>query len=171
MTVNISYLHPQYWRLYLLTLVLGIGGSFQYGMQISVITFPAEVAWKQHHKHVWVTHPLSKNVLLYCWVTLESGLLRHEWWTLTFLQHVQRFVNHTWTLRYGAPLSDSNSKLLWSFVLAVLSLGGWAGAIHGGRLPVVYGRWVNDPHTHVHTNTHTHTRTHIHTQFHFHIGC
>lgn len=44
MTVNISYLHPQYWRLYLLTLVLGIGGSFQYGMQISVITFPAEVA-------------------------------------------------------------------------------------------------------------------------------
>ncbi|XP_056885962.1 solute carrier family 2, facilitated glucose transporter member 11 isoform X1 [Takifugu flavidus] len=86
----------KYWRLYLLTLVLGIGGSFQYGIQISIITFPAE--------------------------------------------HVQRFVNHTWTLRYGAPLSDSNSKLVWSFVLAVLSLGGWAGAIHGGRLPVVYGR-------------------------------
>ena len=37
---------PQYWRLYLLTLVLGVGGSFQYGIHISVITFPAKVAWK-----------------------------------------------------------------------------------------------------------------------------
>lgn len=33
----------QYWRLYLLTLVLGIGGSFQFGMQISVIASPAVV--------------------------------------------------------------------------------------------------------------------------------
>ncbi|KAM3877709.1 solute carrier family 2, facilitated glucose transporter member 11-like [Diretmus argenteus] len=32
----------QYWRLYLLTLVLGIGGSFQYGMQVSIIASPAE---------------------------------------------------------------------------------------------------------------------------------
>lgn len=33
----------QYWRLYLLTLVLGIGGSFQFGMQVSVIASPAVV--------------------------------------------------------------------------------------------------------------------------------
>nr|XP_054591869.1 solute carrier family 2, facilitated glucose transporter member 11-like [Nothobranchius furzeri] len=32
----------QYWRLYLLALVLGIGGSFQYGIQVSVISSPAE---------------------------------------------------------------------------------------------------------------------------------
>ncbi|XP_020337833.1 solute carrier family 2, facilitated glucose transporter member 11 isoform X3 [Oncorhynchus kisutch] len=32
----------QYWRLYLLTLVLGIGGSFQYGMQVSIMSSPAE---------------------------------------------------------------------------------------------------------------------------------
>lgn len=51
---------PQYWRLYLLTLVLGVGGSFQYGMHISVITFPAEVVWEEH--------PFN------C-VTLNSGIL------------------------------------------------------------------------------------------------
>ncbi|KAJ8379848.1 hypothetical protein SKAU_G00006260 [Synaphobranchus kaupii] len=31
-----------YWRLYLLTLVLGIGGTFQYGVQISILASPAE---------------------------------------------------------------------------------------------------------------------------------
>ncbi|CAG06930.1 unnamed protein product, partial [Tetraodon nigroviridis] len=83
-------------RLYLLTLVLGVGGSFQYGIHISVITFPAE--------------------------------------------YIQRFVNHTWMQRYNAPLSDSNIQLIWSFILAVLSVGGWIGAMHSGRIPVVYGR-------------------------------
>lgn len=74
-------------------------------------------------------------------------------WPLTFLQHIQRFVNHTWMQRYEVPLSDSSSQLIWSFILAVLSLGGWAGTIHGGRLPVVYGRWGNGPNTHTHTHT------------------
>ncbi|CAB1354004.1 unnamed protein product [Coregonus sp. 'balchen'] len=32
----------RYWRLYLLTLVLGIGGSFQLGMQVSIMASPAE---------------------------------------------------------------------------------------------------------------------------------
>ncbi|XP_023136077.1 solute carrier family 2, facilitated glucose transporter member 11-like [Amphiprion ocellaris] len=86
----------QYWRLYLLTLVLGIGGSFQYGIQVSLIASPAV--------------------------------------------HVQSFVNHTWMLRYGAPLDDSTNQLIWSFIVAVLSLGAWAGAIHSGSLPVRYGR-------------------------------
>ncbi|XP_029906572.1 solute carrier family 2, facilitated glucose transporter member 11-like [Myripristis murdjan] len=86
----------QYWRLYLLTLVLGIGGSFQYGIQVSIIASPAE--------------------------------------------HVQKFVNQTWMERYGVPASDSNIQLIWSFIVAVLSLGAWAGAIHAGTLPVTYGR-------------------------------
>uniref|UniRef100_A0A3Q4C0Q1 Solute carrier family 2, facilitated glucose transporter member 5 n=1 Tax=Mola mola TaxID=94237 RepID=A0A3Q4C0Q1_MOLML len=86
----------QYWRLYLLSLVLGIGGSFQYGIQVSVIASPAV--------------------------------------------HIQSFVNHTWMLRYGAPVSDSTNHLIWSFILAVLSLGAWAGAVHSGSLPVTYGR-------------------------------
>ncbi|XP_076599487.1 solute carrier family 2, facilitated glucose transporter member 11-like [Chaetodon auriga] len=87
---------PRYWRLYLLTLVLGIGGSFQYGFQVSVIASPAV--------------------------------------------HVQSFVNHTWMLRYGAPVADSTNQLIWSFIVAVLSLGSWAGAVHSGSLPVTYGR-------------------------------
>ncbi|XP_049441471.1 solute carrier family 2, facilitated glucose transporter member 11-like [Epinephelus fuscoguttatus] len=86
----------QYWRLYLLSLVLGIGGSFQYGIQVSVIASPAV--------------------------------------------HVQSFVNDTWLSRYGAPVDDSTSQLIWSFIVAVLSLGAWAGAIHSGSLPVTYGR-------------------------------
>ncbi|XP_044206104.1 solute carrier family 2, facilitated glucose transporter member 11-like [Thunnus albacares] len=86
----------QYWRLYLLMLVLGIGGSFQYGIQVSVIASPAV--------------------------------------------HVQNFVNHTWMLRYGDPVDESTNQLIWSFIVAVLSLGAWIGAIHSGSLPVTYGR-------------------------------
>ncbi|XP_061584501.1 solute carrier family 2, facilitated glucose transporter member 11-like [Cololabis saira] len=86
----------QYWRLYLLSLVLGIGGSFQYGIQVSVVASPAE--------------------------------------------HVQSFVNYTWMLRYGTPVEEYANQLIWSFIVAVLSLGAWAGAIHSGSLPVTYGR-------------------------------
>lgn len=59
---------PQYWRLYLLTLVLGVGGSFQYGLHISVITFPAEVVWEEPcdtqirvsvNKKIWITELLT----------------------------------------------------------------------------------------------------------------
>ncbi|XP_071383050.1 solute carrier family 2, facilitated glucose transporter member 11-like [Centroberyx affinis] len=86
----------QYWRLYLLTLVLGIGGSFQYGIQVSVIASPAE--------------------------------------------HVQSFVNQTWLQRYEVPVEDSTNLLIWSFIVAIFSLGAWAGAIHSGSLPVTHGR-------------------------------
>ncbi|XP_017263664.1 solute carrier family 2, facilitated glucose transporter member 11-like [Kryptolebias marmoratus] len=86
----------QHWRLYLLALVLGIGGSFQYGIQVSVIASPAK--------------------------------------------HIQSFVNSTWMLRYGAPVAESTNQLIWSFIVAVLSLGAWAGAIHSGSLPVIHGR-------------------------------
>lgn len=86
----------KYWRLYLLTVVLGIGGSFQYGIQVSVIASPAV--------------------------------------------HIQSFVNYTWMWRYGGSLEESSSQLIWSFIVAVLSLGAWAGAIHSGSLPVKYGR-------------------------------
>uniref|UniRef100_A0A8C2ZLU0 Major facilitator superfamily (MFS) profile domain-containing protein n=1 Tax=Cyclopterus lumpus TaxID=8103 RepID=A0A8C2ZLU0_CYCLU len=86
----------QYWRLYLLSLVLGIGGSFQYGIQVSVIASPAV--------------------------------------------HVQSFVNHRWLLRYRAPVDDATNQLIWSFIVSVLSLGAWAGAVHSGSLPVTYGR-------------------------------
>ncbi|XP_010744650.2 solute carrier family 2, facilitated glucose transporter member 11 [Larimichthys crocea] len=86
----------QYWRLYLLSLVLGIGGSFQYGIQVSVIASPAV--------------------------------------------DIQSFVNHTWMFRYGAPADGYTNQLIWSFIVAVFSLGAWAGAIHSGSLPVTYGR-------------------------------
>ncbi|XP_059186304.1 solute carrier family 2, facilitated glucose transporter member 11-like [Centropristis striata] len=86
----------QYWRLYLLSLVLGIGGSFQYGIQVSVIASPAE--------------------------------------------HIKSFVNQTRLLRSGVPVDKSTNQLIWSFIVAVLSLGAWAGAIHSGSLPVTYGR-------------------------------
>ncbi|XP_037535712.1 solute carrier family 2, facilitated glucose transporter member 11-like [Nematolebias whitei] len=86
----------QYWRLYLLMLVLGIGGSFQYGIQLSLIVSPAE--------------------------------------------HIQSFVNFTWILRYGTPVAESTNQLIWSFIVALMSLGAWAGAIHSGSLPVTYGR-------------------------------
>ncbi|XP_053723771.1 solute carrier family 2, facilitated glucose transporter member 11-like [Synchiropus splendidus] len=86
----------QYWRLYLLSIVLGIGGSFQYGLQVSVIASPEE--------------------------------------------YVRNFINRTWLRRNDRPVDEATSQLLWSFIVAVLSLGAWAGAIHSGSLPVKYGR-------------------------------
>ncbi|KAK7916592.1 hypothetical protein WMY93_012353 [Mugilogobius chulae] len=86
----------KYWRLYLLSVVLGIGGSLQYGIQVSVIAAPAV--------------------------------------------HIQRFVNYTWMWRYGSPVEESSNQIIWSFIVAVLSLGAWAGAVHSGSLPVKYGR-------------------------------
>lgn len=58
----------------------------------------------------------------------------------TFPQHIQSFVNCTWMLRYGVPVDESTNKLIWSFIVALMSLGAWAGAIHSGSLPVTYGR-------------------------------
>ncbi|XP_063330477.1 solute carrier family 2, facilitated glucose transporter member 11-like [Pelmatolapia mariae] len=86
----------QHWRLYLLSLVLGIGGCFQYGIQVSLIASPAV--------------------------------------------HIQSFVNYTWMMRYNTPVHESTNQLIWSFIVAVLSLGCWAGAVHSGSLPVTYGR-------------------------------
>ncbi|XP_021177257.2 solute carrier family 2, facilitated glucose transporter member 11 [Fundulus heteroclitus] len=86
----------KHWRLYLMSVVLGIGGSFQYGIQVSFIASPAV--------------------------------------------HVRSFVNYTWMLRYGSPVDESANQLIWSFIVAVLSLGAWAGAVHSGSLPVTYGR-------------------------------
>ncbi|KAG9354563.1 hypothetical protein JZ751_001276 [Albula glossodonta] len=50
------------------------------------------------------------------------------------------FVNTTWLGRYEVPVEESTKMLIWSFIVSVFSLGAWLGAIHGGRLPVVYGR-------------------------------
>ncbi|XP_042081759.1 solute carrier family 2, facilitated glucose transporter member 11-like, partial [Haplochromis burtoni] len=86
----------QYWRLYLLSLVLGIEGCFQYGIQLSLVASP-EV-------------------------------------------HIQSFVNYTWMVRYKTPIDKSTNQLIWSFFVAVLSVGCWAGAVHSGSLPVTYGR-------------------------------
>ncbi|XP_058486789.1 solute carrier family 2, facilitated glucose transporter member 11-like isoform X3 [Solea solea] len=43
-------------------------------------------------------------------------------------------------LRYQVPVEESANKLIWTFIVAVLSLGAWTGAIHSGSLPVTYGR-------------------------------
>ncbi|XP_051931443.1 solute carrier family 2, facilitated glucose transporter member 9-like isoform X3 [Hippocampus zosterae] len=88
----------QYWRLYLMAVVLGIGGSFQYGIQVSVVAAPAV--------------------------------------------HVQTFVNYTWMWRYQRPVDESTKQLIWSFIVAVMSLGAWVGAINAGSLPVKYGREI-----------------------------
>ncbi|XP_068601975.1 solute carrier family 2, facilitated glucose transporter member 11-like [Brachionichthys hirsutus] len=86
----------QYWRLYLLVLVLGIGGTFQYGLQISITSSSAA--------------------------------------------HFQKFINETWILRYEVPVEDSASQLIWSFIVAILSIGAIVGAICNGWLTVHIGR-------------------------------
>ncbi|KAL3978463.1 peroxin-13 [Sarotherodon galilaeus] len=73
----------------------------------------------------------------------QVWLLKFAYLTsLTFLQHIQSFVNYTWMMRYNTPVHESTNQLIWSFIVAVLSLGCWAGAVHSGSLPVTYGRSV-----------------------------
>ncbi|XP_068184117.1 solute carrier family 2, facilitated glucose transporter member 11-like [Antennarius striatus] len=86
----------QYWRLYVLVIVMGFGGTFQYGIQVSTISSPAA--------------------------------------------HIQRFVNKTWILRYGVPVDDTANQLIWSFVVAILSIGAIVGSLSSGWLTVNIGR-------------------------------
>lgn len=189
-------------------LVLGIGGSFQYGIQLSLIVSPAEVRADEMHSitlrlascthvyvldlcfilsttqsvtwffvisPVWPTNGLKKleNVQkgkkkkkskFLIFLSMSIRLLRskifsfdfHQCWSVlpltseTFPQHIQSFVNFTWILRYGTPVAESTNQLIWSFIVALMSLGAWAGAIHSGSLPVTYGRWDNKTPPHMH---------------------
>ncbi|KAL2090971.1 hypothetical protein ACEWY4_013234 [Coilia grayii] len=55
-------------------------------------------------------------------------------------KHIQNFVNQTWLGRYGVPVGESTSILIWSFMVSTLCVGGLAGSFHGRTLPVKYGR-------------------------------
>ncbi|XP_068598177.1 solute carrier family 2, facilitated glucose transporter member 11-like [Brachionichthys hirsutus] len=64
----------QYWRLYLLAVILGIGGSSQFGIQISTITFPA-VYVQKFVNQTWISRygvPVTDSTNQLIWSFIVS---------------------------------------------------------------------------------------------------
>ena len=110
----------QYWRLYALSVVLGIGGSFQYGIQVSVIASPEEV----RHPHnilddetitKWpkVTFTIINNLSeVFCpW----SGTWKLWLWPFHSTCRVSWTTRGCWgtTLRWRTPPTSSSGPSSW----------------------------------------------------------
>eukprot|EP00062_Callorhinchus_milii_P023938 gi/632983311/ref/XP_007908584.1/ PREDICTED: solute carrier family 2, facilitated glucose transporter member 11-like isoform X1 [Callorhinchus milii] len=83
-------------KLFLFTFVTGIGCSFQFGFNVSVINSASAF--------------------------------------------VKVFINETWMERHETPLQEYAAKLIWSFIVSVLPVGGIVGTYVGGHLTTKYGR-------------------------------
>uniref|UniRef100_A0A8C7UNL5 Major facilitator superfamily (MFS) profile domain-containing protein n=1 Tax=Oncorhynchus mykiss TaxID=8022 RepID=A0A8C7UNL5_ONCMY len=71
----------RYWRLYLLTLVLGIGGSFQLGMQVSIMASPAEHI-QSFVNQTWLRRyevPVSDSTNMLIWSFIVSVFSLGGW--------------------------------------------------------------------------------------------
>uniref|UniRef100_A0A3Q3VTJ2 Solute carrier family 2, facilitated glucose transporter member 5 n=1 Tax=Mola mola TaxID=94237 RepID=A0A3Q3VTJ2_MOLML len=73
-----------------------IGGTFQYGYNISIINAPTS--------------------------------------------YIQRFINESYTQRFGVGLETPQVTLVWTLIVSAFSLGGLFGALLGGLLAVRFGR-------------------------------
>lgn len=73
-----------------------IGGTFQYGYNISIINAPTS--------------------------------------------YIQRFINDSYTQRFGVSLETPQVTLVWSLIVSAFSLGGLFGALLGGIMAVRFGR-------------------------------
>ena len=151
-----------------LTLTYKQSNTFTMMDYLSKVSIRATKSPRCSHNSVIIT---ARNALIGQGHKSEKTLSCSHMTYPTFLQHIQSFVNYTWMLRYDAPVGDSTNQLIWSFIVAVLSLGAWAGAIHSGSLPVTHGRWDThtDRHTYARTHTHTHTHTYIRAFFYLNI--
>lgn len=57
------------------------------------------------------------------------------------LQHVQNFINQTWSERYQTDISEDALTLIWSTIVSTFTLGGFIGVTVGGTLSVKMGRY------------------------------
>ncbi|KAJ6656690.1 hypothetical protein lerEdw1_003577 [Lerista edwardsae] len=116
--------------LFLATCAAGIGGTFQYGYNVSVINAPTEASAgcpltphaERRESRAAVLHRAARGP-----ATLP-------------LPHIHKFLNETWRLRYRAELSPGMLTLLWSTIASIFSLGGFFGAHLGGCMAIRVGR-------------------------------
>lgn len=59
---------------------------------------------------------------------------------LFYFQHVQNFINQTWSERYQSDISEDVLTLIWSVIVSSFTLGGFVGVMIGGTLSVKLGR-------------------------------
>lgn len=58
-----------------------------------------------------------------------------------YFQHVQNFINQTWSERYQSDISEDVLTLIWSVIVSSFTLGGFVGVTIGGTLSVKLGRY------------------------------
>ncbi|KAK1799851.1 hypothetical protein P4O66_006377 [Electrophorus voltai] len=81
--------------------VLGLGGSFQFGSHLTLISSPT-------------ISEVHRLFFLSC---------------CTAPQFIKEFINSSWTQRYGGAPGESTARMIWSAVVASYALGGLFGAI------------------------------------------
>ena len=118
----------------------GIGGTFQYGYNVSVINAPTQVITclsldllvLNMHAHFLFLCTFF-HFYFTCWICILSFVF--------YLQYVQNFINETWRERYQTDISTNALTLLWSSIVSVFTIGGLLGVTVGGTLSVKLGRY------------------------------
>lgn len=80
----------------------------------------------------------AKQLDLSCAVFMRFRFLSDDDFSL---QSVQNFINQTWLERYDSQISEQALTLLWSTIVSIFTLGGFAGASIGGALAIRFGRY------------------------------
>ncbi|KAK3514819.1 hypothetical protein QTP70_032529 [Hemibagrus guttatus] len=113
----------------------GIGGTFQYGYNISIINAPTKAS-----QAFQADSPLEQTAR-----RLKSPkTLKYHHGTYSCNggppEEVQRFINQTWMQRYDRHISAELLTLLWSSIVSIFTIGGLVGASVGASLAVRFGR-------------------------------
>ena len=56
------------------------------------------------------------------------------------VQKLRAFFNATWMDRYGEPISPGVQTVVWSFAVAIFSIGGMVGSFSVGVMANRFGR-------------------------------
>ncbi|KAG9355799.1 hypothetical protein JZ751_000641, partial [Albula glossodonta] len=98
------------------------------------------------HTPLLPPHPFKKQVtgyLLFSVATVVIGSLQFGYNTGVINapeQKLRAFFNTTWMERYRTPISPGVVTIIWSFSVAVFSVGGMAGSFSVGVMANTFGR-------------------------------
>ncbi|KAI4891667.1 hypothetical protein NFI96_028925, partial [Prochilodus magdalenae] len=127
-----------------------IGGTFQYGYNVSVINAPTKardpdsllIPDYSRVTELQIQSEIKAHVTVWCegsettaFTTPGLCVLIH-----TELWAVQTFVNETWVKRYGEEIPAQLLTFLWSSIVSIFTIGGLVGASVGGTLAIRFGR-------------------------------
>ncbi|XP_051888495.1 solute carrier family 2, facilitated glucose transporter member 11-like isoform X2 [Pristis pectinata] len=146
--------------LLLLIVVTGMGGTFQHGLNMSLINAPSISclllgAFKPKEKTEGQKRKINlKKIPLKTFrrpipVQLDvagpggfmvNGDLPGCCWCLDYSEYIKYFINETWLERHGTAMEEQVIKAIWSVIVSVYPIGAMCGALIAGQLSVRYGR-------------------------------